>query len=225
MIVVSGGQKGGCGKTTLAVCLAVEYLRRGQRVLLVDADTQRSVRTWGQVAIELGAPAPTVVSMAAGMHRADQLPALAAAHDVTLVDCPPRLDAVQRSALLCADLVLLPSGPSAVEAWALSDAQDLVGEARALRPELLAFMVIVRRRPGTVMGRRARRTLEGGALPILDSELADRVTYPESLAAGRGPTTYDPASEAAREVKRLVTELERVCPPLAAATARRRREA
>ena len=66
MIVAFAGQKGGVGKSTTAVCLAVAALEAGSRVLLVDADPQGTVRTWGEVAAERKRPAPTVIAKKGG---------------------------------------------------------------------------------------------------------------------------------------------------------------
>lgn len=81
MILALAGQKGGAGKSTLAVCLAVEALARGQRVLLVDADPQGTARTWAEVAAEAQHPTPTAITMGASMHRDGQLRALERAVD------------------------------------------------------------------------------------------------------------------------------------------------
>lgn len=148
--------------------------------------------------------------MGVGLHRPDQLPRLAGDHDVTVVDCPLRLDAVQRSVMLCADMVVLPTAPYQLDAWALDGALDVVREARGLRPELVAVLLIARCRSATVLGRRAQSAIEGAGLDILDAQLADRITYPEAIGAGLGPTTYNPTSAAAREVRVLASELERL---------------
>ena len=108
MIVALAGQKGGAGKSTLAVCLAVEALERGERVLLVDADPQGTARTWVEVAAEGGQTVPTSITMGASMHRDGQLRALAAGFALTLIDCPPRHGEIQRAALMVADRVLIP---------------------------------------------------------------------------------------------------------------------
>lgn len=209
MIVSLCGQKGGAGKTTAAVSIAVELVARGRRVLLVDLDPQGSLRTWGDVAAEARVEhAPTVTALGAGVHR--HLPPLAAAHDVTVIDCPPAQGELQRAAMILSDVALLPCGPAALDVWALAASADLVREAQAAKPSLRAAVLITRKIPGTVLGARSRSVLEQLGLPVLSAELCQRVTYQEAPAAGMGPTTYAPTSAAAAEVRRLVTELERL---------------
>jgi chromosome partitioning protein len=192
MVVVLAKQKGGVGATTAAIS---------------HADPQRTALVWGEVAAEQGHAAPTVVGMTGALHRADQLPALAEGRDLVVVDLPPRLEAVTRSALMVADVVLLPSGGSAADVWALGDVVRLVEDARALRPDLPVSVLLTRAQTSTAMGRAARGVLEGTGLPVLRASLGFRVTYPEAMAAGQGPTTYAPKSEAADEARRLLTEV------------------
>ena len=208
MIVALSGQKGGVGKSTTAVCLAVAALERGSRVLLVDADPQGTVRTWGEIAVERGQLVPTVVAMGAAMHKPGQLRAVAAAYDMTFIDCPPRHGDVQRSALMVADVVALPCGPSAADAWALTASLDVVNEARAMRDELLACVLITRKQRRTALGAGARKVLEASGLPVLETELGYRIAYQEALAAGRGITTHCARDAGTREVFQLLDELE-----------------
>jgi chromosome partitioning protein len=221
VIVALVGQKGGVGKTTCATALAVEWHARGRRVLLVDADPQGSARTWGDVAVEQGRAAPPVVAMGAGLHK--HLRDVAPDYDVVVVDCPPRHGDVMRAALMVADVAVLPCGPTALDAWALEASIALVREARELRPALRAAVAITRRDPRTALGASARATLEPFGLDVLASELGLRVTYQEAPAAGLGPTTYDPGSEAAAEVRALATELEALAAPPGAPRKRRRK--
>ena len=94
MIVAVAGQKGGTGKSTIAVCLADEAACRGRQVLLVDADPQGTARTWGEVATESAQTSrrpdvyaePTIVAMGETMHRPDQLPRLAAGFADVIID-------------------------------------------------------------------------------------------------------------------------------------------
>jgi chromosome partitioning protein len=208
MIIALVGQKGGIGKSTTAICLAAAAMQRGRRVLLVDADPQGTVRTWGDVAGEAGHAAPTIVGMGATMSRPGQLPDMASSFELTVVDCPPRHGDVQRAALMVADLAILPSGPTAADAWALAGTLDVVKEVRTLRDALRACVLITRRQGRTVLGKGARSVLEASGLPVLRTTLSYRVAYQEAIAAGQGVTTYGRRDPAAREIEELYDELE-----------------
>lgn len=201
------GQKGGSGKSTVALALASEALARGLRVLLVDADSQGTARTWGAVANEAGNVVPTVVSMGADLHKPGQLPALAKSFDLVVIDCPPRHAEAQRAALMVADLAILPSGPSAHDAWAMAESVELVKAAQRLRPDLKAVALVTRKVPGTVIGKGARESLAEAGVPLLRTELGFRVAYQEAPAAGLGVAQYAPTSEAATEVRELTDEV------------------
>lgn len=209
MIIAFAGQKGGVGKSTTAICVAAELLERGHSVLLVDADPQGTTSTWAAVATEHGRRTPTIIAMGAGMHRGDQLPKVAEAFNYAIIDCPPRHDTIQRSALMAANLVVLPCGPSAADAWALASSVELVNEAQSLREDLQAAILVTRKQARTTMGRSARAALEASGMNVLDTELCARVAYVEALAAGQGVSTYAPRDAASQEIRRLVTELER----------------
>ena len=208
MVITLAGQKGGSGKTTTAICIATEWHRRGRRVLLVDADPQGSTRTWGEVAAEANQPTPTIVAMGASMHRPEQLPALAQGYELTVIDCPPRHGDIQRAALMVADLVVIPCGPSGVDAWALGATLEIISEAKTLRPDLRAVVLITRKIARTSLGANARDALAQSGLSILRTELGHRITYQEAPAAGQGVTAYAPGSAAAVEVQGLADELE-----------------
>ncbi|MDI1430744.1 AAA family ATPase [Polyangium sorediatum] len=226
MIIALTGQKGGIGKSTTAVSLAVAALARGQRVLLVDADPQGTTRTWGEVASEAGHKAPTIVAMGAQMHRPGQLDSVSHAYDLTIIDCPPRHGEISRSALMVADVAVFPCGPTAADAWALTAAIEVFQEARALRdhlrefggatphaersPRALSGCVLITRKQGrTALAKSARTALETSGLPVLGTELGFRVAYQEAIAVGKGVTTYAPRDASAKEIHQLLDELTR----------------
>jgi chromosome partitioning protein len=210
MIVTFTGQKGGVGKSTTAVCLGVAALERGQRVLLVDADPQGTVRTWSEVATERKRPVPTVVAMGAAMHKAGQLRDIAKGYDLVVIDCPPRHGEIQRSALMIADIAVLPCGASAADAWALAASIEVVNEARALREDLTGCVLITRKQSRTAIGKGARQVLESAGTPVLETELGYRVAYQEAIAAGLGITTYAARDVGTKEMFNLLDELERL---------------
>ncbi len=209
MIIALTGQKGGVGKSTTAISLAVRAVEDEKRVLLVDADPQGTSRTWSCVATEAGQPTPTVVAMGANMHRAGQLASIAAGFDMTFIDCPPRHGDIQRAALMVADIAVLPCGPSAADAWALAEALDVVREAMTFRDKLQACILITRKQGRTQLAKGARGVLESSGFPVLETELAYRVAYQEALAGGFGVTTFAPRDAAAEEVRNLYSELVR----------------
>lgn len=208
LTIAVAGQKGGVGKTTLSTTVAAEWVKRGLRVLLVDADPQASARTWGDVSAEAGNSAPTIVAMGPGLHRPDQLPAMLDGFDVTIIDCPPANGQVQRAALMVADLVLLPCSPSPMDLWALATSVELVEEAQVVRPDLQAAVVITQKDARTALGSQIRESLAESGLPTLQTEIHSRVAYAEAMILGLGVTTYAARSKAAREARELVNEIE-----------------
>lgn len=224
MIITVCGQKGGTGKSTTAIAVAVEWASRGRRVLLVDADPQGTVRTWGDRAAEERAESsPAVIAVGVALER--HVPPHAPHYDVIIVDCPPQHGELQRASLMIAHVAILPAHPDPTEVWGLTASANLVHAAMTVRPALIARVLVTRKDRRTVAGSQARSTLERLGLDVLDTELSRRVTYPDSLGAGRGPTTYDPRSSAAVEVRRLCTELEAFDAAAPNAPTRRRKAA
>lgn len=205
--IVCASVKGGAGKSTLAVNLATEYLRRGRRVLIVDADPQGTARVWAEVAAERQLAAPAVIAMGKDLHRPGQLDRIAAAFDIVIVDCPGRDGAVVRAALMVANIVLVPCGASPADAWALQQSLDLLDEAKAFRPNLIARVVITRRRP-TNLGKNARNDLVASGVPLLEVELAERVGYQVAMGEGRGVTMMSGQPDAAREIRNLTDAVD-----------------
>ncbi len=205
MVIAFAGQKGGAGKSTAAINVAAEALRRGLDVLLIDADPQGTARSWHAAAAEAGHPAPAVLCLSEDLHR--RVPSLAKEHELVVIDCPPRHAEIQRAALLVADVFVIPAAGTPADAWALVGTAKLIDEARKVRPKLDARVLISRLKASTSVGRMARDVLAGAGLPLLRAELRDRVAFQEAMAAGLGVTVYAPRSEAADEVRAVVDEL------------------
>jgi chromosome partitioning protein len=207
-VYVFAGQKGGTGKTTLAVATAAELVARSRKVLLVDADPQRSASTWAALATEAGNAAPATIAMGANMHRPGQLDEVAAPFEVVVIDTPPQHSDILRAALMVADTTVLPCGPSPLDAWALAETLELVGQARGLRPGLKVCAVVNRMVARTAVAARTRAVLVDNDLIVLGTALHSRVAYLEAMAAGLGAAQYAPDTPAAAEVRAFVDELE-----------------
>lgn len=204
-ILAVAGQKGGAGKSTVAINVASELHARGARVLLVDADHQGTAVTWAGIATEAGADEPVTVAM--GDNLRAQLPTMAAPYDWAVIDCPGRGGKRQIAAMAIADLVLLPCGPSPADAWALAETVEELGRVQELRPELRAF-ILANRVDRTAIGASSREAVASLGLPLMRSTLGDRAAFREAIATGQGITSYATGAVAANELRRLVDEIE-----------------
>lgn len=200
-------QKGGVGKTTLTVHLATALARSGERVLLVDADPQGSALDWS--AARPGEPLFPVAGLPkASLHK--DLPALAADYTFVLIDGPPRVYDVARSAILASDLVLVPVQPSPYDVWAAKEIVDLLGEASVFKPTLTAAFVVNRKIANTAIGRDVTDALAEYSIPVLEPAVCQRVSFAETAAGGQ--TVYDLPTDgpARREIDALAAEVRRI---------------
>lgn len=209
MIIALLNQKGGVGKTTLATHIAGELALRGSTVILLDADPQGSALDWTQRRAQRGLPR---LFGAVGLAREtlhQEAPQLAQRADHVIIDGPPRIAALARSALMAADRVLIPVQPSPFDLWASAEMVSLLQEAQVFKPTLHAAFAINRRVSTTIIGREVRQALADQPLPALQAEVRQRIVFADSAAGGQLACELAPDSAASREVSCLVDELLR----------------
>lgn len=208
MIVAFLNQKGGVGKTTLALHLAAFWAGQGRRVTVLDADPQASAVDWAQARSHTGlARAFAVVGLPREtLHH--EAPDLARAADHLIIDGPPRVAPLLRSALLAADLVVVPVQPSPLDGWASAEMLRLIDEARVYRPDLRARFLLNRCAARTVIARQTQHALAAQDTGALRRTVGQRVLFAQAMASGQTVAELDPDGVAAAEIAAVGAEIE-----------------
>jgi chromosome partitioning protein len=209
MIVPLLTQKGGAGKTTIALHLAGELARQGASAPLIDTDPQGSALGWAEQRGRDGRPRlfGTIGLARETLHREAQ--DLARSVDHVVIDGPPRTTVLVRSTILVADLVMVPIQPSAFDVWVSQAVLALIGEASVYRHHLRGFFVVNQRIVGTRIARAVRSAIRDLPMPVLEARLAQRVKFADTAGTGLLAAEIDPRAAAAREVAAMAAELQR----------------
>jgi chromosome partitioning protein len=197
-------QKGGVGKTTLSVNLAAALAHRGGRVLLIDGDPQGSALDWAAARQDpplfavVGLPKPSI-------HK--ELPVVGQGYDHIVIDGPPRVTDLARSAIMASDVVVIPVQPSPYDIWAAEEVVKLVDEASHFKETQKSCFVINRRIANTAIGRDVRDALSAYPVQVLRSSITQRVIFAEAAAQGRAVFEVDRDGLAASEIEAVLAEL------------------
>ena len=209
-IIAVTNQKGGTGKTTVTMQLAGTLAKKNYRVLIVDTDKQGTATRWASAASD-DKPFPAAVCglNAAGSKVHREIKKYIKNYDVIVVDCPPAADSpVPSSALLVADLAIIPLIPSPPDLWAGIGIRELVSNVKDLNETLEARLLPNMCQPNTEVARESLEILTEFDIPIAKARLCLRTAHRQSAAFGR--TVHDlgsKASAATKEVNQLTKEV------------------
>ena len=205
--IVLATQKGGTGKSTLAIALSVAALQAGHVVRLIDADRQRTVTNWARRRINAE---PVVESLSGTGELERRLPILdRIGVTITIIDTPGGLHPLTTAAIRCADMCLIPARPSPIDIEATAPTLSTI---RAFdRP----FAFVLNQTPIRSLRIEAAATSLGGAATALDlsgliahPHITMRNDHQDALGRGLGVTEYGSDGRSAEEVRALWAWLE-----------------
>lgn len=200
MILTVGNIKGGVGKTTLAVNLAIVQAASGRDVLLVDGDEQGTAITFTELRTqELGAANYTAVRLQ-GKELRTQVRQLAPKYEDIVIDVGGRDTGSLRAALTVSNTLLIPVQPRSFDLWSLEQIAEQVKEAREVNSELRAFVVLNMADAQGRDNKDAADIVKGySGLELLNLTIARRKAFSNSAAFGRAVTEQAPKDPKAIE--------------------------
>lgn len=197
-------QKGGSGKTTIAINLARAYQLQGHSVLLVDSDKQGSSRDWQSA--DPDNPIPLLVLDQVSIDR--DIKKVIGQYDYIIIDGSPQATEIAIATIKASDFILIPMQPSPFDIWASNNLIELIEQGSATNPKLKAGIVLTRLVKNTKIGVEVGAVIGDFGLPVLTSNIGQRTCYPFSASLGK--TIFDterPNSEPVKEINSLANEI------------------
>jgi chromosome partitioning protein len=186
-VIAVANQKGGVGKTTLAMNMAAGLTRQGS-CIVVDADPQRSATMWIELSDSLREFPAKVVPAEDEIKK--QIIQLQTEFDYIVIDCPPEIKSDSTmSAIEISKVLLIPLLPSPLDLWASTRIEELIKRVQRVNPTISAFVVLNQIEPRSAMSRGMDGALQEINIPVLRHRLSRRASY--RTAALEGCSVYD----------------------------------
>jgi len=193
MILTVGNTKGGVGKSTIALNIAIARALSGKDVLLIDGDEQNTAITFTELrASQLGKTDYTAVSLHGGAIRT-QVRQLSPKYDDIVIDVGGRDTGSLRAALTVTETLLIPVPPRSFEVWEIDKVAALVREAREINPTMKALSFLnTADAQGSDNKDSAEALRESDDIEFLEISIGRRKAFPNAAAAGRSVVEYAP---------------------------------
>ena len=192
-------QKGGSGKTTTAINLAVAAHQEDENVLIIDLDLQASAYAWHQARkASQNDPLPHVQPTHPAALKDMLETAAGQGIDLVLIDTAAKTEADTRVAIEAADLVLIPCRPSAMDLRAIMNTVRLC-RIRSITPHVVLTQI----EPQGTATDETRASLAELGIDVLATAIGRRSAFLHSITDGRGVSEYEPRGKAAQEIRAL----------------------
>jgi len=200
-------QKGGVGKTTIAINLSAAIAQHRKNVLLVDGDPQGSVKKWSEI---LTQKQPFRVLTIFEPERLNEIPGFKEKTLQIVIDCPPTLTRISEAVLTGVKLVIIPVTPSPLDIWSSQGTIEMVRKAQEENPGLKARFLISRKVVNTKLGESVKDSLAQYKIPIFKNEITQKTSLAQALMAGKNIFQFDYYGDSAYEFDNLYREISRL---------------
>ena len=203
-VITISQQKGGTGKTTLAVHLAMAFIKyHNLKVAIIDTDPQGSLGKWFMIRTEKKVSNENLTFKTASLWGAQyESKTLKNDHDIVIIDTPPKIESDARPAIEAADLVLIPMAASHVDFWATG---AIVEIAKKANKKILAQ--INRSSQRSKLIDKTKDFIKSLDLNSTDTIIGSRQIYTSSMGEGKTAVEKQKKGNAVDEIKKLSEQI------------------
>ena len=203
-VITISQQKGGTGKTTLAVHLAMAFIKyHNLKVAIIDTDPQGSLGKWFMIRAEKKVSNENLTFKTASLWGAQyESKTLKNDHDIVIIDTPPKIESDARPSIEAADLVLIPMAASHVDFWATG---AIVEIAKKANKKILAQ--INRSSQRSKLIDKTKDFIKSLDLQSTDTIIGNRQIYTSSMGEGKTAVEKQRKGNAVDEIKKLLGQI------------------